>query len=228
MAQRAQAGCKPHPAIVLPYWPTSQGTGSIRCILAGTSTATNAFCETCCNSLCWNCSSLSPPIQNLPFRGTWLQFVIESRDPSRRCCLGLVCCVGWKLGQPGRHMRRLLPEYHNLITLEIQSSHPWHPGQCHINSIQLPLSWRVLRSAAVWTVVWVRVRTSTLSNHTVERDTLQTRRVWPQLCNSSQQTAPTWGTEEFRSRSLSTAPHGGVNESQQPENHSRLLSLFCS
>lgn len=60
-AQRALAGFKPHSAIVLPHWPTSQGAGSIGCILTGTSTATNTFCE---NLLCWICSLLpsSPPV----------------------------------------------------------------------------------------------------------------------------------------------------------------------
>lgn len=81
---------------------------------------------TCCAGTALPSSPILKPF-------TSLQFIIESPDPSRRCWLGLVCSVGWELGQPASHMRRLLPKYRNLITLErvIKSSQPWHYAVSH-------------------------------------------------------------------------------------------------
>lgn len=92
------------------------------------------------NTLQLSVLQLLPPIPPVPKPFT----AVHSRKPrslgpSRRCWLGLVCSVGWKLGQPARHMRRLLPQYRYLITLEtvIKGNQPWHYAECHINSIKL-------------------------------------------------------------------------------------------
>lgn len=116
----------------------------------------------------------------------------------------------WEPGQPTFHTSRL-PKHCNCITQEavIKSNQEWDSPECHIISIQLVVQCRVLRITCVDTCdvssVFVSLRMcsrgcvcSTCFPPCHGCDTHTPSACWalPQLCISSQQTAPTWGSAD--------------------------------